>query len=308
MISILLASYNGEKYIAEQIESILNQTEKNFCLYINDDCSTDNTFKIAKEYEKKYPDKIKVTKNDKNSGNAKYNFINMMTEHKDKYVMLCDQDDIWIPNKIEITLKKMLEVENRYGKETPILIHTDLKVVDYNLKEISNSFKHYIYANYDKTKLNNLIIQNIVTGCTAMYNKSLANLIKYPEGFIVMHDWWLALIASAFGVIDHCDEQTILYRQHGDNSVGVRNMRSLKFIIDYAMKVKKIKKALFETYEQTAAFMNTYKSELSNNQNKMLKEYSCLTESIKLKKIYVVVKYKIFKNGFFRVFSQIIYC
>lgn len=308
MISILLASYNGEKYIAEQIESILNQTEKNFCLYINDDCSTDNTFKIAKEYEKKYPDKIKVTKNDKNSGSAKYNFINMMIEHKDKYVMLCDQDDIWIPNKIEITLKKMLEFENRYGKETPILIHTDLKVVDASLNEISNSSKNYLCANYNKTKLNNLIIQNIVTGCTVIYNKALAKLILYPNGFIVMHDWWIALIASAFGVVNHCDEHTVLYRQHGDNSVGARNMKSLKFILNYATKTQCIKKAIYETYKQSETFLCTYNSMLSYEQKNLLKEYSKLSHSAKLKKLNVFLKYKTFKNGFFRVVAQILLC
>ncbi len=308
MISILLASYNGEKYIAEQIESILNQTEQNFRLYINDDCSTDNTFKISKDYEKKYPDKIKVTRNEKNSGSAKYNFINMMIEHKDDYIMLCDQDDVWLPNKIEITLKKMVELEKKYGKFTPLLVHTDLKIVDTNLAEISESSKNYLCANYDKTKLNNLIIQNIVTGCTAMYNKTLADLTKYPKGFIVMHDWWLALTASAFGIIEHCDEQTVLYRQHGDNSVGVHNMKSLKFVLTYTFKSNLIKNAIYETFKQSETFLRTYNYMLLDDEKEFLREYSMLNYSSKLKKLNVFFKYKTFKNGFFRVVAQFMFC
>ena len=232
----------------------------------------------------------------------------MMTEHKDKYVMLCDQDDVWIPNKIEIALKKILEVEKIYGKGKPILIHTDLKVVDSNLNKISNSSKNYLCANYNKTKINNLVIQNIVTGCTVIYNKALADLIISPNGFIVMHDWWIALIASAFGVINHCDEQTVLYRQHGNNSVGAHNMKSLRFILNYLTKTHCIKKAIYETYKQSETFLCTYNSMFSYEQKNLLKEYSKLSHSTKLKKLNVFMKYKTFKNGFLRVVAQIMFC
>ncbi|MDD4782006.1 MAG: glycosyltransferase, partial [Tissierellia bacterium] len=129
MIDILLASYNGEKYIGEQIESILNQTYQDWFLYIKDDCSIDNTLDIALEYERKYIDKIKVIKSDIPSGSAKNNFFSMLPYSQNDYIMTCDQDDIWLPNKIELTFNKMKDVEKE-NSNIPILIHTDLKVVD----------------------------------------------------------------------------------------------------------------------------------------------------------------------------------
>ncbi|MEA5084321.1 MAG: glycosyltransferase family 2 protein [Lachnospiraceae bacterium] len=307
MISILLASYNGEKYIAQQIESVINQTYEDFILYINDDCSTDKTYEVEKKFEAKYPEKIKVTRSEKNSGSAKHNFMKMMLEHKDDYIMLCDQDDVWLPKKIEITLEKMQQLEKNNGGRKPILVHSDLKIVDDNLNMIAPSFRKFMYADYNKTCLNNLLIQNIVTGCTVMYNRSLGDLIKKPEGYMVMHDWWLAIIAAAFGSIHHVNEPTILYRQHNNNSIGVRNMRSLKFIIAYMLRFKKIKKALTDTYNQAEAFYRTYSVEMNSEQKKLTRDYYLLAKKNKLVKIYTVFKLKTFKNGIVRNIGYILY-
>ena len=101
MVSILLASYNGAPYIAAQIDSILQQTFRDFMLYIRDDCSNDGTWEIVQAYAAKEPDRIVALQNEENSGSAKHNFFKMMQEHQDNYVMLCDQDDVWHPDKIE---------------------------------------------------------------------------------------------------------------------------------------------------------------------------------------------------------------
>ena len=115
MISILLATYNGERYIAGQIESVLAQTYQDFKLYICDDKSTDGTYSIITEYAARYPGKIIATQNEVNSGGAKFNFLNMMVEFNDDYIMLCDQDDVWLPNKVEVSLKKITEMESEFG-------------------------------------------------------------------------------------------------------------------------------------------------------------------------------------------------
>ncbi len=308
MISILLASYNGEKYIAQQIESILTQTEQNFIIYVNDDCSSDRTYEIEKKYEAMYPDKIKVTRNKKNSGNAKYNFINMMIEHKDDYVMLCDQDDVWLPNKIEITLKKMKSMERRFGKEKPALVHTDLVVVDEKLNVISKSFKKMMNADYGKIRINNEIVQNTLTGCTVMYNKALAEYIKNTPKYMVMHDWWLMLIASAFGNIGIVNYQTVLYRQHGKNVVGTRNMRSYKFmLLMFLEKGNYIRNALKESYIQAGSFYCMYGKMLNCESKNVVFMYSRMISMCKFKKIITLFKLNTFKNGLFRKIAQIIY-
>ena len=136
MIDILMATYNGGKYISEQINSILNQTYKEWTLYIRDDGSKDNTVDIIDDYCKKYPGKIIRIKDDKLGLGAKLNFSELMKYSKSNYCMFADQDDVWLNTKIEDTMNKMIEAENIHGKETPILVHTDLKVVDGNLNII----------------------------------------------------------------------------------------------------------------------------------------------------------------------------
>lgn len=307
MISILLASYNGEKYIAQQIESVINQTYGDFTLYINDDCSTDKTYAIAKEYETKYPEKIKVTRNEKNSGNAKYNFMKMMLMHKDDYIMLCDQDDVWLESKVEITYNRIKQMENKYGMHTPILVHTDLKIVDEKLSTISESLISTVNSDYRKTKLKNQIVQNTLTGCTAMYNRGLADLITAEPSFMVMHDWWIMLIASAFGKIDYIDKATILYRQHRGNVVGVRNMRSLKFIFQFSRNSKVIKQALEDSYRQARAFYNIYGNSLQLKDRKLVKQYAELVDKSKFCRIFTVLSMGTLKNGFVRILGQLIY-
>ena len=301
MISILLTSYNGEKYISEQIESLLNQTMQDFRLFISDDRSTDNTFEIALEYAGKYPGKINIVQNKENSGGAKYNFIKMMIEHKDDYVMLCDQDDVWLPNKIEATLTKMKTMENEFGARTPLLVHTDLCVVNEKLETISPSFKAAMNADYGKTRLHNQIIQNTLTGCTAMYNRALADLIIIGiPPFIVMHDWWLMLIASAFGKISSLDMQTVLYRQHNMNEIGAKDVRTFRYKLRKIINNKEIKEAIAGTYLQAESFLNVYKRQLSQEQIDLLEEYCKIPLKNKLKKWQTVLRLGTLKNGFAR--------
>ena len=308
MVIILMATYNGEKYIKEQIESLLRQSFKDFTVYINDDCSTDKTFEILQEYSKKYPQKIIVSRNDKNSGSAKYNFIKMMIEKKADYVMLCDQDDVWLENKIEITLKKMKSAEKHYGKYMPMLVHTDLKIVDEKLNEKSNSFFYTMNVDYKKTQLKNQIIQNTLTGCTAMYNMALAKLITDEPKFTVMHDWWIMIIASAFGRIVTLTEPTILYRQHGENVVGTRNMKSLKFMMRFFVtKRKYIKNALYESYVQAESFYKIYHKRLSNEQRKLVEDYYKIKDKNKPERILTVLRLGTLKNGWLRIISQLLY-
>ena len=140
MIDILMATYNGERYISEQIESILNQTYKNWKLYIRDDGSKDNTISIIRDFEKQYPNKIILVKDKKNGLGAKCNFAELMKYSKQEYCMFSDQDDIWIDNKIEKTLEKMKQAEKKYSKKTKNFEHTELKVIDVELKDINDSY------------------------------------------------------------------------------------------------------------------------------------------------------------------------
>ncbi|MCL2365859.1 MAG: glycosyltransferase family 2 protein [Oscillospiraceae bacterium] len=307
MISILMASYNGAGYVSAQIDSLLSQTCQNFKLYICDDMSTDDTYKILAEYQDKYPDKIFISQNSKNSGSAKFNFINLMINHKDDYLMLCDQDDVWLPDKIEITLAKMQELETLYGNSLPLLVHTDLKVVNENLETISESFVAAMNANYTKTKLRHQIIQNTLTGCTAMYNRALSDLITTNPPFMVMHDWWLMLVASAFGKIDSINNQTVLYRQHNLNEVGAKDVRTLEYKIRKVLNPQGIKQALNETYLQANSFKETFRSLLSDEQLEFLSCYCAIATRPKILKWISICRLRVFKNSLPRKIAQFLY-
>ena len=301
MISILLATYNGGKYVAAQIESLLEQTCPFDKLYIQDDCSTDNTWDILQDFARREPDRIVLSRTPQNTGSAKYNFYDLMSRVRDDYLMLCDQDDVWLPEKIEKTLTKMRELEAQYGAEVPLLVHTDARVVDGDLRVINPSFKAAMNANYDRTRLRDQVIQNTLTGCTALYNRALAELLKppVPKG-MVMHDWWLMLTASAFGHIAHLDEPTLLYRQHGDNEVGAKDVRTLGYIWGRVTHGGQVRAAIAGTYGQAESLLERYRDKLTDEQVYLLTEYSRIPGKNKLGRWWTVMRLRTFKNGLSR--------
>jgi len=307
MVDILLAAYNGEKYIAEQIDSILNQTFEDWFIYIKDDCSTDNTLDIVLKYESKYSNKIKVIKSDKPTGSAKDNFFSMFRYSTSDYMMTCDQDDVWLPNKIEISYNKMKE-EEKSNNDIPILVHSDLKVVDENLNLISNSLFKMQNLNSGRDKINNLLVQNIVTGCTVMVNRKLLSYINTIPEHAVMHDWWLALIASLLGEIIFIDTPTVLYRQHKKNDVGAKDVNSLNYILKRLGNVKQIKKTIVNTYIQTSELLDVIGSRINKSDYEILNSYSSFLEYSKVKKIKLLKKYGLWKNSTVRVIGQILFC
>lgn len=306
MIYIAMATYNGEKFIKQQLDSILNQTYKDWYLYVSDDCSTDNTLTILKEYQSLYPEKIKVISNDIPSKSAENNFFNLILslDKNCDYVALCDQDDVWLENKLELTFYKMCELENKYGKEKPILVHTDLKVVDENLNVLSNSFFEFQNISPERTLLRNLLIQNNITGCTTMINNSLLNLINSKPKECTMHDWWIGLIACCFGYIGYIKTPTMLYRQHSNNQVGAKDAKSVEFISHKLKNRAIVKENYRKMFVQANLFLDEFKNNLSDEQKEVLNAYLKIPKLNRFGKIRQIIKYKFYKNSFMRTFGQ----
>lgn len=307
MIDILLAAFNGEEYISQQIDSIINQTYSDWKLYISDDCSTDSTLEIVKSYIEKHPSKIFLIENTKSSGSAMNHFFRLLQHAKSNYIMFCDQDDVWLPDKIILTLEKMKESENNYDKDKPILIYTDLIVADEKLNVISNSMFKYQSLRINNNKLNALLAQNNVTGCTVMINKKLLEIVKnnIPKSSI-MHDWWLALVAATFGDVVFIDKPTVLYRQHSNNQVGAKNTRNIFYIIN-CINGKKIKKDINNTYIQARCLLDIYNNEISLEKIKIISAYVEIPMLCKINKIMYLYKYGFLKKSIVRKIGQIIY-
>ena len=216
-IDILMATYNGEKYLREQIDSILNQTFKEFNLIICDDCSKDNTWKILEEYKNK-DSRVRIIKNEKNLGYNK-NFEKLLGYVESEYFMLSDQDDFWLPEKVEESYKKITS-------EKLNLVCSDLEVVDKDLKTIHPSMWEF-WPDYNiKEKIKksrdykSCLMTNCITGCTTIINSKLIPKILPLPGYPIVHDWWIGLVAGSIGDIGYIEKPLIKYRQHGNNQIG----------------------------------------------------------------------------------------
>lgn len=223
-IAILMATYNGEKYLREQIDSILSQTYRDWHLFIHDDGSEDGTIVILKEYKDKHPTRITIMDYPLQGGACR-NFLSMLERVEADYYMFCDQDDVWLPKKIEMSLRAMYEMEKEY-KGIPIIVNTDLMVVDNNLGMIAHSFWEYegIYPEFIRGYYDNAAV-NSVTGCTMLFNSKVKELMPNPSKNTLMHDTWLTLSTYAnYGKVVYLQERTVNYRQHGSNVLGARDI------------------------------------------------------------------------------------
>jgi glycosyltransferase involved in cell wall biosynthesis len=302
LIDILLATFNGEKYLAEQLNSIIRQSCTNWKLIIRDDGSTDKTLEIIKDYVKKNP--VKIILIDDNNGNsgACNNFSRLIGFTGADYIMFCDQDDVWLPDKIELTLAKMKRMESEYGKQTPVLVYTDLKVVGQNLKPLAESFWKYqkIKPAYGK-KLNNLLVQNSISGCTVMFNSSLKKLIGNIPPEALMHDWWVALIACVFGKSEYINQATMLYRQHKKNLSNSGQALNFKNRVNKFFRYNskyQLKKDFQDSQQQARVFLSMYQDKLNKKDLKEIQIFSDLHQLGFFKKRFYMLKYGFLKNNF----------
>lgn len=301
MVTVLLAVYNGEKYLREQIDSILNQTLKNIKIIIRDDGSVDNSPQIIKEYCNRYSQQI-VSIEGTSTGSAARNFAELLDICHDDYIMFCDQDDVWLPQKAEKTLAILKSKED--GGKTPVLVHSDLSVVDQDLNMISPSFFEYQKLNQKNLTLQRLLVQNYVTGCTVMINRALKQKCGRISNRCVMHDWWLALVALLFGKLVCLDESTMLYRQHSYNQVGAKAAYGIELIKRKLSTLDTVRKNYDATYIQAQALLDRYGNEIDASQCELLRTYCKIQSMNKIQKIRTVQKYGFKKGTRLRVIGQ----
>ena len=311
MIEILLATYNGEKHLEEQLASIEEQTYKNWRLRVHNDQSSDGTWEILESFQRKYgEEKVILKKNVPTSGGSKNNFIGLIQASDAEYVMCCDQDDVWHKDKIEKTFRRMRQMEQRFGKDLPLLVYTDLKVVDEKLDEIHPSFHTCMNLRTDSV-LCYEIIQNQVTGCTVMFNQTLKYYMNAVENaeHIVMHDHWLALIALVFGKMSYLNQATMDYRQHGNNVVGAQDARSLSYLWSRFKRGKeRFVQDMKASCRQVSYFCILYKTCIESEKViKLLNNYAHLYDVNKIKRIYYFYKFRFWKKGMIRKIMQMIW-
>lgn len=298
-IAIIMATYNGEKYISEQIESILDNTYKDFVIHICDDGSTDTTLIIAERYKKLYPENIEIHRNEDNLRVVR-NMLHWTSCIDANYYMFSDQDDFWNRDKIEKSFAYIKEIEQS-NRNKPVVIFSDAEVVDERLNILHDSFqKHEMLSSY-KVDLKNLLMENKLLGCSVMFNKATQEILSESQEIqsdIRMHDWWVGLIGAAFGKVAYLDEPLLKYRQHSNNEVG--SLGAIGYILKNIFHLRKQRQLLYALFKQGGIFLSTYSELLSDEQKKYLDMFSTFYTKHWFYRHYVLIRNGYRKTGIIR--------
>jgi hypothetical protein len=256
-IHIVLATYNGARYLAEQLDSIEQQTEKDWTLLVMDDGSSDGTERIVAEAARRNA-RIRIEHRARpRESSAVGVFAELLGRSHllgADYTLCCDQDDVWRPDKVAKTIARLKEAEG--SDQEPALVHHDLEVVDQDLRPVAHSF--WSLAALKPGNENNpqrLLSRNEVTGCALACNRALLEIaLPIPEDAI-MHDWWLALCAAYFGRLRPMQAQMVRYRQHEHNVIGAKSFwRALNPFTNWVAGWRRGNDEFLETVEQARAF------------------------------------------------------
>ncbi|MDX1919135.1 MAG: glycosyltransferase family 2 protein [Candidatus Caenarcaniphilales bacterium] len=227
LIAIAMATYNPSKeFLIKQLESLKNQTYKNWFCVIVDDCSQPESFEEIQKLIQN-DNRFKLYQNEKNLG-AYLTFEQGLLKIPEgtQFITFCDQDDVWLPNKLEILSKKLIDNPKAY------LVHSDLETINENDKTIQKSCWDFEKRSVDKIRTEFLILRNLVTGCSMMFRKEILNQalpfpsIEEPNNKFILHDLWITLCCSVLGPIEFFREPLVLYRQHSNNVVGSAGRQS----------------------------------------------------------------------------------
>lgn len=294
LILVLLPTYNGETYLSEQIESVLSQTYQHWLLVCRDDGSSDESDAILLKYTQRFPAQVIRIQDHQGNLGASASFSTLMewallnyadsTGDNDVLVALADQDDIWHPERLANCLQRM-KCEQECSPDLPLLVHSNLRVVHRDGKESASSFMAYQGLDPKRVSLGAQLVSNTVTGCTSLMNMALLRQALPVPKEAVMHDWWLSLVAAAFGRLCYIDRPLVDYRQHGRNTIGAKafvapglNKSSLRKLFTFSIAAET--QALFtDVAVQADIFYNRFNKQLSNRQKWIVRQVGRLPNS-----------------------------
>ncbi len=284
---VLLSTYNGERFLADQLDSLKRQTRQDFIVVARDDGSSDGSREVLEDYAARSPNCFLLLPKDPENRGACASFAILMQTALDQaaelglespYLMFCDQDDIWREDKIERQMNLMRATEAG-DPSVPVLVHSDLEVVSFENDHVAPSFAAYQGLDIDRNHFSDMTISNLVTGCTALINEALVRRALPISTDAIMHDWWLALTASAFGKVAYIAEPMVRYRQHDANTIGARRHTTAR-ITRWSHWRRLIAAAsnphLLEVGSQASAFLRQHGAILSRKQRRSLRLCSLL--------------------------------
>ena len=292
LVTVAIATYNGEKYIVEQIESILAQSYKNIEILVADDCSTDATFAILQSYASRYPG-IVISRNHKRLGWVK-NFEQLLKRSKGEYIAFSDQDDLWLPGK----LSTAIEALEREDPSKPLMFHSDLEVCSENMQRVHHSYFEMCSYTFSKEKqLDAMLGRCGVMGNTMVINQRLKSLaLPFPEG-LAAHDYWIALLNELYGKRVTYAKCLVRYRLHGSNTSNTADLiRGRQHFLSILSREKT--KLPFEKSNRVKVLHMLLDRYPMNDENKRV--VLCFIDYLQFKKSRLYLLSLLFKYNFLR--------
>jgi glycosyltransferase involved in cell wall biosynthesis len=298
-VDILLATYQSDRFLAAQLDSLFSQTCNDFRILVRDDGSSDHTVDIIDDYSRKFPGRIFMISGS-HGGGVVNNFGELLRHSDSELTMFCDHDDVWMPNKIAKTLERYQQVVKECNKDTPILLFTDAIVTDIDLNEVDASSIKFQNLDPKRTALPQLLLQNVAAGNTILINRALRTMALPIPPEAVMHDHWITLVACLFGRIEFISEPTLYYRQHGENVYGATEF-SLKTLWRKMQDGRSaVHNRLLLNVKQGAALYVRYEKHLTEKQRIILQEFSRLLIVNSIQRRWIVICHGIWKKGLIR--------
>lgn len=287
-VQIALATYNGAAHIEAQLTSLMVQSYPHWQIIARDDGSLDATPALLHAFAQRYPDRIRILSSATQPLGPAGNFSLLMEAATAPYIMPCDQDDVWHPDKIARSVEAMAALERKHGAATPLLVHGDSRVVDEGLKVLHPSF-HALYARKPaRARFASALVHNAAQGCTVTVNRALIRLACPVPPEARMHDMWLFLIALGAGRVEFIDAQLVDYRQHGANAVGMR-----------APRRQDVRRAFAENIRQAEALKGRIGHLLPQKERRVLEDFLALPGQGALQRRAVFLKNRYFRPRFY---------
>ncbi|MBP7865633.1 MAG: glycosyltransferase [Acidobacteria bacterium] len=298
-LDLLLPTRDGAAYLPDLLDSLDRQTVADWRLLVFDDASADGTVDLL---ERRIPRDFRLRLVGRaTSPGGPAAAVNELLAHSDaERVMFCDQDDVWFPDKVEKTLRRLAALEREAGPGVPLLVHTDAVVADEGLRTVSPSLWRYRRLNPDASRsFPRLLIQNRVTGCTTGFNAALrARVGAIPEGAL-MHDHWFALAAAAFGRVGWVAEPTLRYRRHGATATRLRSwaLRDAPGVLAEEWRAPSLRGYLARLRAQARAFIDRFGPDLPPGAARAADAFARLDEAGWLARRRLIFRHRLFRDG-----------
>lgn len=280
-VDIISSVLDGERFLPEMLRSLRSQTHTDWRLWMRDDGSTDGTVDVIRAQAASDSRIHLIHIGGPRLGVAGgFGWLLERLPVDSRYVMCADADDVWLPHKVERTLAEMRAAEAVAGDQTPVLVHTDLIVVDEELVVIHPSFWAFSGIDPEPATLRRIVVANVATAPTVMLNRALRELVGKTPTEAVFQDWWYALVAAAFGRIVAVRDETVLYRQHGTNAVGARRDPRVRahelpgLIVNRMSSTREFRRGLELAARQAGALLERYAERLSEDDRRFLASFS----------------------------------